>query len=660
MHLARLDSAQGVEKLFAIKRLLPQLAEQQSVIDMFVTEARIAARISHTNVCQVFELGLEGDELFICMEYLRGVSLTSILSSHKPEAPVDPRIATGIVMQAAAGLQYAHDLRDDNGKSLGVVHRDISPGNLFLTAGGTAKVLDFGVVKANNSEHKTRVGALKGKFGYMSPEQVLTAPLDARSDIFSLGIVLFELLTNRRLFVRDSDYGTMQAITEAEIPSLDSVRAGLPRELGDVVARALTRDVDKRFQRMRDFGEALAKAMAAHGGIASHGELGDFIHSRFSEQLSEIDAMLRGIGKHATPPSAPQDEAIQAELAITGTFAAALEEPETLVLNEGVTMPEPVLPSGSFDDSNTMTDDPFSPKPNLGADVLAPKPGEHDPFAPKPDADVALDLGEAYELEPRRGVPEDAEAVVDLGVPLGARVGEPQPADQRFAPEPAPEVALDVGGGFAVGERNATAREHADFIARAKNISGVRESRSFAEKEHEVRQLYWWLTRTPVLLLLGWFTLSHLLLSSEWVFIDNVNLLFHEAGHYMFMWGSDGLHALGGTLGQLMWPAICGGYFWLKQRQRFAAVACLWWVGENFINIARYMADAPVEALPLVGGGNHDWAFLFRRWDMYQHVTEIAQACRWIGSILMVGSLAYLVYVTLRPSQSELAEGFSA
>ncbi len=221
-------------------------------------------------------------------------------------------------------------------------------------------------------------------------------------------------------------------------------------------------------------------------------------------------------------------------------------------------------------------------------------------------------------------------------------------------------MELDVGGGFEVGERNATALAHADFIARAKNISGPKPSQSYAEKEHEVRQIYWWVTRVPVLLLLGWFTLSHLALSSDWVFVDHVNLLFHEAGHYMFMWGGDGLHALGGTLGQLMWPAICAGYFWFKQRQRFAAVACVWWFGENFINIARYIADAPVEALPLVGGGSHDWGFLLRRWDLYSSVTEIASACRWIGTITMLTTLAYLVYVTLRPSQEELAEGFSA
>ncbi len=259
VHLARLDSVQGVEKLFAIKLLLPQFAEEQSVVDMFVTEARIAARIAHTNVCQVFELGLEGDELFICMEYLRGIPATTILKTHKPLNPVSHRISIAIVKQAAAGLQFAHDLRDEEGESLGVVHRDISPGNIFVTAGGTAKVLDFGVVKAKDSSHKTKTGALKGKFGYMSPEQIMAEPLDSRSDIFSLGIVLFELLTNRRLFTRDSEYGTLKAITESPIPTLASFRPDLPDELDAVLARALSRDREERYQSMEEFASDLAQ-----------------------------------------------------------------------------------------------------------------------------------------------------------------------------------------------------------------------------------------------------------------------------------------------------------------------------------------------------------------------------------------------------------------
>lgn len=301
VHLARLDSVQGVERLFAIKLLLPQFAEEQSVVDMFVTEARIAARIAHTNVCQVFELGLENEELFIAMEYLRGVPATSILKTHKPLNPVATKIAVAIVKQAAAGLQFAHDLRDENGESLDVVHRDISPGNIFITTGGTAKVLDFGVVKAKDSSHKTKTGALKGKFGYMSPEQIMAEPLDSRSDIFSLGIVLFELLTNRRLFTRDSEYGTLKAITESPIPTLASFRPDLPAELGGVLAKALARDLDERYATMKEFSQAITDAMKNYGGVADSAEIGDYIQSKFTYQLGEIDAMLQEVRRLEAP-----------------------------------------------------------------------------------------------------------------------------------------------------------------------------------------------------------------------------------------------------------------------------------------------------------------------------------------------------------------------
>jgi len=363
VHLARLDSVQGVEKLFAIKLLLPQFAEEQSVVDMFITEARIAARIAHSNVCQVFELGLEQDELFICMEYLRGVPATSILKTHKPLNPVDMRISVAIVKQAAAGLQFAHDLKDENGESLGVVHRDISPGNIFITSGGTAKVLDFGVVKAKDSSHKTKTGALKGKFGYMSPEQIMAEPLDSRSDIFSLGIVLFELLTNRRLFTRESEYGTLKAITETPIPTLESFRPDLPKELGAVLAKALSRDLNHRYTSMRAFSEALTEAMKPYGGIADAAEIGDYIQSKFTFQLGETDTMLQEIRRHATPAPRP--------LIVAKSTKKKVVTEKTQVLAEGISSPgftsEPQGESSQTFDGEVSETTDNSPALHLGA-----------------------------------------------------------------------------------------------------------------------------------------------------------------------------------------------------------------------------------------------------------------------------------------------------
>jgi hypothetical protein len=183
---------------------------------------------------------------------------------------------------------------------------------------------------------------------------------------------------------------------------------------------------------------------------------------------------------------------------------------------------------------------------------------------------------------------------------------------------------------------------------------------TFNELQAGNRLLFWRLSRAPLILLLGWFTLSHLALGAQWVFIDNVNLLFHEAGHFLFSWGGDTISALGGTVGQLMWPVGFAVYFWWKQRNRFAAVVCVWWFGENLIGIALYMADAAFEELALVGGDVHDWNFLFGRWGLLSVGQEIGAACRWTGAIIMLAALALLARWTVAPAEADLHRDFEA
>lgn len=181
-----------------------------------------------------------------------------------------------------------------------------------------------------------------------------------------------------------------------------------------------------------------------------------------------------------------------------------------------------------------------------------------------------------------------------------------------------------------------------------------KDERSYAERERANRAIVWRTSRIPLLIILGWFSVSHVFLGDTWVFIDNVNLLFHEAGHVLFSWGGDTLTALGGTLGQLMWPAGLAAYFWFKQRNAFATVVCLWWFAENFMGIGRYMADAAFEELALVGGNIHDWNYLFRKWDLLSSGQEIGRAMRMIGTVGMVGTLGLLVKWTLWPTNEDL------
>jgi hypothetical protein len=217
-------------------------------------------------------------------------------------------------------------------------------------------------------------------------------------------------------------------------------------------------------------------------------------------------------------------------------------------------------------------------------------------------------------------------------------------------------AVLELAEPFPVHRaRTATTGPMAGLSPGARSASTTRAPLpSYDELEAPRRLLFWRVTRAPLVLLLAWFTLSHLALGAKWVFIDNVNLLFHEAGHFLFSWGGVTLTALGGTLGQLMWPAGIAAYFWFGQRNRFAAVACVWWFGENLIGIGRYMADAAFEELALVGGDIHDWNFLFGRWGLLSSGQEIGSASRWIGAVLMVAALVLLARWTLAPAPGDL------
>lgn len=235
--------------------------------------------------------------------------------------------------------------------------------------------------------------------------------------------------------------------------------------------------------------------------------------------------------------------------------------------------------------------------------------------------------------------------------------------DDPFAPAPDPELNLDLDDSFRLERKRRSSTSNLSVAVHDANVAlGLDGDRrlSYAERQSGVRRGYWYMTRTPIMLILAWFTLSHLVFDAKWVFIDGANLLFHEAGHFLFKWGGDTLYFLGGTIGQLMWPFALAIYFAFKRRERFAATACAWWFGENLINIARYIHDAPVEELPLVGGNTHDWNHLFTKWDMIREARDIADTVRLVGIVMMIGTIAYLLWIIARPTKDELAAGLSA
>jgi serine/threonine-protein kinase len=311
--LARLKGVAGFEKFVVIKRILPHLADEPQFVGMFLDEARIAARISHANVCQVHELGEVDHQYFLSMEYLEGVTLNSAMRKLSRERRLmDVRLATGIAVQAAEGLHHAHELCDPEGRPLGIVHRDVSPQNLFVTVDGLCKVLDFGIAKAAGASTKTRTGTVKGKYAYMPPEQLKGEILDRRVDVFALGVVMFEALTGKRLFWRETDFLIFRAIAEEPIPRVRDYRPDVPAAIDAAVARALARDRNERFPTARAFGEALAQALQPLGGPLAQTAIGQELRALFQEELDGHRRLVaRALGEPEAVGSSPEDDTLR-------------------------------------------------------------------------------------------------------------------------------------------------------------------------------------------------------------------------------------------------------------------------------------------------------------------------------------------------------------
>jgi eukaryotic-like serine/threonine-protein kinase len=249
--------AQGVEgfqRVFVVKRIHKDKSANPALRDMFVNEARISALLNHPNIVQVYDFGLIDGCYFISMEHLKGKDLLLSLRQLRGEGKqMPPPLAAYIAREVAAGLAYAHGLKARGGKVLDIVHRDISPSNVMLLRSGGVKLLDFGIAKASsvlveNSGHATLTGIVKGKLSYLSPEQVRNEPLDARSDLFSLGVVFWECLTGKRLFYDKAEYHTMDNVLNRRVPPPSQQRRDVPPELDAIALRALQRDRDRRYQ----------------------------------------------------------------------------------------------------------------------------------------------------------------------------------------------------------------------------------------------------------------------------------------------------------------------------------------------------------------------------------------------------------------------------
>ena len=294
VHLARMDGPGGFQKWVAIKKIHPHLVEDESFVQMFLDEARVAARISHPNVATVFDLGKHEETYWIAMEYLHGEPLREVMRrTEELGTAMPPEIACRVIADAAEGLHAAHELLGKNGEKLGLVHRDVTPHNLFVTYDGVTKVVDFGIAKFSSRMSHTRAGTLKGKLAYMSPEQVHGEGIDRRTDIFALGVVLWELTTGQRLFRMESDLDTLAKVQECNVPRPSTLIRGYPVDLEKIVMKALAKNRGERFKTARELSRALQSLLMRRGLFIASDEVAAYTQSIFSDRIQKREAHLR-------------------------------------------------------------------------------------------------------------------------------------------------------------------------------------------------------------------------------------------------------------------------------------------------------------------------------------------------------------------------------
>src|SRR5258705_3649188 len=327
---AKAFGVEGFERLLAVKRILPNIAEDKEFITMFIDEAKIAVQLNHANIAQIFDLGKADDAYFIALEYVAGKDLRALFDRcrQRPEnGQVTMPIAQAcfVTMKVCEGLDYAHNKRDAASKELHLVHRDVSPQNVLISFEGEVKLIDFGIAKAAGKASKTQAGILKGKFGYMSPEQVRGIPIDRRSDVFSCGIVLYELLTGERLFVGESDFSTLEKVRNVEILPPSTYNRRIPDELERIVLKALAKDPEERYANAIDLHDELQAVRYTAGEFYSRKDLAAWMKKVFAREIEEESAKLEQYRQLAPPearppaisrPSAPQAAQRRSTLAV--------------------------------------------------------------------------------------------------------------------------------------------------------------------------------------------------------------------------------------------------------------------------------------------------------------------------------------------------------
>jgi len=329
VYLARLTGMGGFQRFVAMKRLHPHLASEKEFVEMFLDEARIAARIHHPNVVPILEVGASQVGYYLVMEYIEGDTLARMLAraaSSGKKLPVS--IALRVAIDMLSGLHAAHELHDDQNQPVNLVHRDVSPQNVLVGQDGIARITDFGVARAASRLTATRVGQLKGKIAYMAPEQAAgSEDLDRRADVFSSGIVIWEALAQKRLFKAENEAATLSRVIAEPVPLLFQIAPQVSKEVSGVVMRALDRDANKRFPSCAAFADALEAAAALKDKVATPRELAAYVNEVMGQEIAQQRDNVRTWLAHSEPTGAAVRELPAGILPSSSVSAAAISIP---------------------------------------------------------------------------------------------------------------------------------------------------------------------------------------------------------------------------------------------------------------------------------------------------------------------------------------------
>jgi serine/threonine-protein kinase len=386
---AESEGLQGFKKQVAIKRVLPHLSEKKKFISMFLDEARLSAHLSHSNCVQVFDIGVGDNAYFIVMEFVDGANLKTIAESLRKSGRDFPVACVAfIALEICKGLAYAHELRDPSGNDLHIVHRDMSPPNVLVTKYGEIKIVDFGLAKANSQLERSEPGIIKGKFSYLSPEAAMGQDVDPRTDIFAVGIILWELLASRRLFLGDTDFQTVKKVQQAVIPSISGINPKVPPDLERIVVKALARDPNVRYRTARELGQDLSKFLFRLGQPVSTFDIATLVQGAMKErqrirppQGSIIDKLIEEALLEFTSLTDEQKaEAAKKEASVvggsfplnTGAFVDPTNWANEITLGEvghhedsiRASLPAEVFEAGNL---SALEDDPLEPRGSYGS-----------------------------------------------------------------------------------------------------------------------------------------------------------------------------------------------------------------------------------------------------------------------------------------------------